>query len=175
MKLTENSTTRHYLKCKLLADFDDSKLADYPLKFTILLKKRPVSVWDITFESFIKVVNYKDSVYNLIELLHMITNVNKNYLTWAKIKLTLPLFYHYKNEIEKICEMFASVSKEAPPSKVIVKDMQEFGLTSYVDYLADGRIIDHAVILQMPVHQIYAEYRRKVWKLINEIENMKVK
>ena len=175
MKLTNNSTTAKYLKARMLADFDDGKLKALPLQFRFWFRLRryklPVSVWDIKFERFMGAVNTLTSDFAMCDFLELTTFVNKKTFNRLKISLSLPLYEHYKSECEKILTMFKEVGDDAPKAKVIVKDLQEFGLLPYVDFLAGGDITKYNEIKQMAMHEIYAFYRLKVHQNINAHAN----
>lgn len=161
----------------MLADFDDSKFKALPLKFRFWFRFRrytlPKSVWDVKFERFMSAVNLLSSDFAMCEFLEITTIVDKIIFNSLKISLSLPLYEHYKSECEKILTMFKEVGDEAPKATVMVKDLQEFGLLPYMDFIAEGDISKYKEVKEMPMHEIYTYYRLKVHHNINAHANAK--
>lgn len=175
MKLTNNSTTAKYLKARMLADFDDGKFKALPLQFRFWYRLRryklPISVKYITFNKFRIACGYLASDFAMCDFMELTTSVNKNIFYKLKISLSLPLYKHYKSECDMIMQMFKEVGEEAPKAKVVVKDMQEFGLLPYVDYVADGDVSKHKDVDNMLVYEVYEIYKLKVHQSINTHAN----
>lgn len=162
----------------MLADFDDSKLREFPLRFKFwhLFRryKLPLSIRDISFNKFRSCCNYIESDFSMCEFLELTTGVNKKTIARLKISLSLPLYHHYKSECFEILSSFKRIGDEAPKAKVTVKDLKEFGLLPYVDYLAGGDITKYKQVDEMLLHEVLALYMLKVHQSINQYENAKI-
>ena len=164
LKLTENTRFYKYLQLKMIAEFNEQPIVDMPIRLKFRRKNLPASIWDIKFSQFIQALNCLDSIP---EYLQQITNVNKNNWNRSKIKVVLPLYSFYRDDMLKILNVFKQATDQAPKAPVTVKDMQEFGLTTIVDMVADSKLIDYGKIYNMSVAEVQNKYRMMIWNSMN--------
>ena len=172
-QITNKTKLSKYLILRLLSDCDESVFESMPLKFNYKRFELPSSTWDISYEQFCSAVKYSQELTYSPTFLECITNVNKNIWENSKVVVSLPLYLHYKSELDEILEAIRKVSEEAPkPTKPMARDMQEFGLAN-IAYMLQPDITKHDIIYFLPVHKIYEAYKYEIYTRLNQISESK--
>lgn len=135
-------------------------------------KYRFPKLTEIEFSKFIKCMKFIDGVDDALLFVSAISDYNATAISKLPASKIYPIFAEYAKDADKILKMFKELNDDMPAQKKAVKTMEEFGLTNIVNFIADGKIELHEMILEKPVMWVYVEYRRKAHSLINELANL---
>jgi hypothetical protein len=127
---------------------------------------------EIPFENFIKCMKFISGIDDALLFIAAISGYTTDRLCKLPATKLYPIFAEYAKDCDKMLKMFKELNDEMPSQKKAVKTMEEFGLTNIVNFIADGNIQLHDMILDKPVMWVYVEYRRKAHSLINELANI---
>jgi len=147
-----------------------NKLDSLPV---VLEDSYPESMWDVSFRKFISAVKYAKSIKTAPEFVAKVISRNPDLIKKERATKIYPLYIHYLQSTEKILKLFMDVNSEIESSGQPLKTMEEYGLTNIIDLIADGRLEKFDYFYDKTTDFIFTEYRRKIYKQINIIENSK--
>lgn len=150
-----------------LAQFTDVDLPQ--LQIVLKFRRRfrrysfPKSINDIAFENFVMAAKHTE-IKQATAFMKAVTGYD---ISRIPVRYTLGAYQMYIKQYAEIMELFRKQEELISKAAKVKYDMQEFGLTNIVSFLAAGSYTEYASLMLKPVSFIFVEYRRKIKNIEN--------